>query len=402
MKISSATRMTKLRRSLSNRNILLGVTGSVAAYKAVDLVRRLKDTEASVSVVMTDASSRFITPLSLEVASGNKVYAGLFDDPLAHIDLARDADLLLIAPATANTIGKLAAGVADDLLSTLYLAYTGPCVVAPAMNWRMYGHPVFRRNLAYLKSIGVTEVPPEDGDLACGEQGKGRMAEIMRIVDYAEAALSEQDLAGKKVVVTAGPTREFMDEVRFVSNRSSGRMGYALARAAWRRGAQVTLISGPSALPYPREVEFISVTGAQEMRDAVLRAIKGVDALFMVAAVADLAPEKAAEAKPDKRSLRKSIKVQRTPDILAEIGRMKKRPFLVGFAAEAGNRLDRARKKMIDKGADLMVFNDITEPDAGFEAETNRVVIIDAKGEESYPLLNKSDVADVVLTRAFI
>jgi phosphopantothenoylcysteine decarboxylase/phosphopantothenate--cysteine ligase len=391
--------MKTTRRSLKNKRILLGITGSVAAYKAVDLIRRLKEEEASVDVVMTEASKRFVTPLSLQTASGGKIYSGLFEDPMAHISLAGEADLLLVAPATADIIGKFACGIADDLLSTCFLAYRGKALIAPAMNWRMYENPVVMENLDRLKKRGVAEISPQEGRLACAEEGIGKLADVGAIVQEVRAALADRDLEGRKVVVTAGPTREHIDTVRFISNRSTGKMGYALAVAAWRRGARVTLISGPSCLQPPGGVGFVPVVGAVQMREAVLREIKDADVLIMAAAVADLAPKAVAGTKLDKSGIKDKLELTRTPDILAEVGRKKKRPMLVGFAAEAGAKVDRARDKLLKKGADIMVFNDITEPGAGFGTDTNKVIIIDREGETAYPLLTKDEASDVILDR---
>jgi phosphopantothenoylcysteine decarboxylase/phosphopantothenate--cysteine ligase len=388
------------KNGLKNSAVLLGLTGSVASYKAPDLIKALRQEGASVTVVMTDASCRFITPLSLEIASGNRVYRGLFDEPLPapHISLARDSDLLLVAPATANSIGKFASGVADDLLSTLYAAFRGEVVIAPAMNWRMYDHPTLRKNLQYVKSLGVMEVQPGEGRLACGEEGRGRMASLEMIVEAACSALTEKSLSGRKLVVTAGPTREYMDAVRFISNPSSGKMGYALARKAGRMGAEVTLVSGPTELPPPGGVSFRAVESAAEMREAVLESLKGAHALIMAAAVGDFRPAAKAEGKMEKSRIR-SIKAERTPDILAEVGSKKRRPVIVGFAAEAGGNLERARKKLRAKGADIMVYNDIAAEGSGFGTDTNRVVIMDEGGAEEYPLLSKDEVAGLILDR---
>jgi len=386
------------RKSLNEKRVLLGITGSVAAYKAPDLIKAFKEEGASVNVVMTDASSHFVTPLSLEIAAGNKVYRGLFDEPMSHISLARDADLLVVAPATANLIGKYASGIADDLLTTLIMAYRGASIIAPAMNWRMYENPTLKKNLKYLKSLGVVEVPPEEGRLACGEEGVGRMASIDSIVEAARRALGPKDLGGKKIVVTAGPTREYMDAVRFISNPSTGKMGYALAREALRRGAEVTLISGPSSLIPPEGAAFISVETAEEMKSSVLKSINGAKALIMAAAVGDFSPEKKSSGKMDKSKVG-SIKLKQAPDILAEVGKKKSRPFLVGFAAEAGDNLARAKAKLKRKGADLIVFNDVTAEGAGFGTDTNRVVIVDGKGAKKYPLMSKDEVAGAILDR---
>jgi phosphopantothenoylcysteine decarboxylase/phosphopantothenate--cysteine ligase len=390
--------MTEQRRSLSSRKVLLGITGSVAAYKALDLIGRLKEEGASVTAVMTDASLRFLAPLSVETATGGKVYSGLFDDPMAHIGLARDADLMLIAPATANTVAKFAAGLAYDLLGTCFLAFRGAVVLAPAMNWRMYENPVFRENLDRLRAFGAVEAPPETGALACGEEGVGRMASTEAIVEAVKSALSEKDLAGEKIVVTAGPTREPLDAVRFISNRSSGKMGYALAGEARRRGAEVVLISGPSALGPPPGVDLIRVETAEEMRSAVLEEIKGARALVMAAAVADFAPASPSAAKLEKSSVR-SIQLKPAPDILAEVGRMEERPLVVGFAAEAGDNVRRAEDKLGKKGVDVIVFNDISEPGAGFDCDTNRIAIIEGGRRDDYPLMSKEGAAGLVLDR---
>jgi phosphopantothenoylcysteine decarboxylase/phosphopantothenate--cysteine ligase len=388
------------KKRLRDKHVLHAVTGSVAAYKAIDLIRRLKEEGASVTAVMTDASKYFVTPLSLELASGGKVYSGIFDDPLAHISLTGGADLLLVAPATANTIGKFANGIADDLLGACFLSFRGRVVLAPAMNWRMYENPAFRRNLDYLKGLGVVEVPPGEGRLACGEEGKGRMAEVEKIVEAAAAA-GGGDLSGRRIIVTAGPTREHLDAVRFISNPSTGKMGYALARAALRRGAEVTLISGPSSLEPPSGVKFIPVIAAKEMKGAVMRELDGADALIMAAAVSDFSPRTKSGSKLDKSSV-KSIEVAATPDILREAGGRKKRPFIVGFAAEAGGGLERARKKLLGKNADIIVYNDVTEPGAGFAHDTNRIVIMDREGESGLPLLSKEEAAEAVIDRVVL
>lgn len=390
--------MEQKKNGLKNSRVLLGVTGSVASYKAPDLIKALREEGASVTVVMTDASGHFVTPLSLEIASGNRVYRGLFDEPMAHISMARDSDLMLVAPTTANTIGKFASGVADDLLSTVYMAFRGKVVLAPAMNWRMYEHPTLKKNLEYLKSLGAQEVPPEAGRLACGEEGTGRMASIGKIVEAACSALMEKSLSGRKLVVTAGPTREYMDAVRFISNPSSGKMGYALARAARRMGAEVTLISGPTALSPPWGVVFMAVESAAEMREAVFESLKGAHALIMAAAVGDFHPTVKGKGKTEKSRI-SSIKVEKTPDILAEVGKKKRRPAIVGFAAESGGNLERARKKLGAKGADFMVYNDVAAEGSGFGTDTNRVVIMDKDGVEEHPLLSKDEVAGLILNR---
>lgn len=387
------------RRTLNSANVLVGITGSVAAYKAVELIRRLKDEGASVRAVMTDASSRFITPLSVELATGRGgVFSGMFDDPLAHIELASGSDLMLVAPATANTIGRFSQGFADDLLSAVFMAFRGPVVIAPAMNWRMYESPALRRNLATLREQGIVEVEPVEGPLACGEEGRGKMAPIGRILDAARAALCAKDLAGRKVVVTAGPTREHMDDVRFISNRSSGKMGYEIARAALARGAEVVLVSGPVSIEPPYGARLVRVTSAADMRSAVLAELEGAHALVMAAAVADYSPSARTAGKPEKTGHGSSIGLEQTHDILAEAGRLGNRPVIIGFAAEAGDDLSGAERKLKEKGADFMVFNNVSEPDAGFDVDTNRVTVLGGPdGPVRHPLMQKEDVAHIVL-----
>ena len=393
--------MKAKRRRLNSTRVLVGITGSVAAYKAVDLIRRFKDEGASVKAIMTDASSRFITPLSVELAAGTgNCFNGLFDDPMAHIVLAVESDLMVVAPATANTIGKFAQGLADDLLGACFMAFRGPVVMAPAMNWRMYESPAFRENLRILKERGAVEVEPEEGPLACGEFGKGRMAEVSSILEAARAALCEKDLSARKVVVTSGPTCEYLDDVRFISNRSSGKMGHAIARAAAARGAHVTLISGPTALDAPLGVSYVSVTSAEQMRKAVLGEVAGADALIMSAAVADFAPAGRAGGKGPKEEI-EAIELIRNPDILAEVGALNKnnnkKPIIVGFAAEAGSDTARAEEKRRAKGADYIVFNDISDPEAGFDVDTNKITILGNGSPVSHPLMSKEDAAHVVL-----
>ncbi len=371
----------------------------MAAYKAVDLVRRLKDEGASVTVIMTEASTHFITPLSLEVASQNKVYTSVFQEPMAHIALPARADLMLIAPATANMISKLAHGIGDDMLSTCLLSYSGKVIIAPAMNWRMYENRTIQENLARLTSSGVIQVGPERGSLACGEEGIGRMADITEIVDAARQALSVKDLAGEKIVVTAGPTREYLDPVRFISNRSSGKMGYAVARAARDRGAEVALISGPTSLRMPSGVGFVGVETSGEMAAAVKKAAREkATVLIMAAAVADFAPVRRSEAKIEKGKL-DSLDLRRTEDIISSFSGKKERPFIVGFAAETGPDISRAEEKMKRKRMDMIVFNDVTEPGAGFDSDTNRVVVIDSKGRARLDMMSKDAVAHAILDR---
>lgn len=383
---------------LRNKTVLLGVTGGVAAYKAVELTRRLRDEGASVKVIMTDAAKKFITPLSLEIASQNKVYTDLFSDPMSHIMLPAHADVMVIAPATANIIGKLAHGIADDLLSTCLLAFQGKVVIAPAMNWRMYENHIVQENLKSLVSRGIIQVGPEKGELACGEEGMGKMSDVSDIIEAIRAALTKKDLLKEKILVTAGPTREYIDPVRFLSNRSSGKMGYAIAKAALRRGAEVTLISGHSSLHQPKGVKFFSVETAAEMLHVIERELHSSTVLIMSAAVSDFMPEGTDREKIEKTKTL-LLKLTKTPDIIAEVGKRNEKPFIIGFAAESGQKIARARKKRREKNMDMIIFNDITEAGSGFDVDTNKVVIIDRKKERKLPLMSKDSVADAILDR---
>ncbi len=399
MTSSSPKRRKKLLRILKNKRILLGITGGVAAYKSIDLARRLREEGASVFIAMTEAAKQFVTPLSLEVASRNKIYTSLFDEPMAHISLPASTDVMVIAPATADIIAKFAHGIADDLLSTCFLSYSGKVVIAPSMNWRMYENRIFGENLQKLLSAGVMQVGPERGDLACGEEGIGRMAEPAEIVEVVKAALTEKDLAGEKIVITAGPTREYLDPIRFISNRSSGKMGYALAKAARDRGAGVTLISGPSYLKKPAGVEFIGVETSAQMMEAVQQSVrKDTTVLIMAAAVADFSPVITSKTKIEKAG-ELNIPFRPTKDIITSIGTSGKRPYVIGFAAETGNNIARAQKKMKTKNMDMVVFNDVTEPGAGFDVDTNKVVIIDGKGKTRLEVMDKENVADAIFDR---
>jgi len=399
LRSSSAVRRKQKLKRLTNKSVLLGVTGGVAAYKAADLIRRLKDDGASVTVMMTEAAKQFITPLSLQVASQNTVYTSVFQDPLTHISLPAQADVMLIAPATANIIAKLANGIADDILSTAFLAYQGPVVIAPSMNGKMYEHPIFRENLKRLLSFGIRQVGPESGTLACGDEGKGRLAEVPDIVDAVVAAVTPQDLKGRKIVVTAGPTREHLDPVRFLSNRSSGKMGFSIARAAGKRGAEVVLISGPTALKCPAGVVLRQVeTAAQMLRAVTEETEKGATVLIMAAAVADFRPHLQAGTKVDKGSM-DSLALDRTEDIIAHVAAQKKKPIIIGFAAETGGNLERAKQKMQRKKMDMIVFNDVTEQGAGFDTDTNNVVILDRRGSAKTGLRSKDEIADAIFDR---
>ncbi|MDI6800608.1 MAG: bifunctional phosphopantothenoylcysteine decarboxylase/phosphopantothenate--cysteine ligase CoaBC [Thermodesulfovibrionales bacterium] len=388
---------------LKGSSILLGITGSVAAYKSIELIKRLREEEACVKVIMTEASKNFITPLSVELASGDSVYSDMFRSPLSHVSLPANADLFVIAPATANIIGKYANGIADDLLSTALMAFNGKVLIAPAMNWRMYENPAFQKNLHYLESIGVKTIGPEKGSLACGEEGIGRMADADKIIDSIKASLTAQDLAGESVLVTAGPTREYIDPIRYISNRSSGKMGYAIARVAKRRGADVTLISGPVSIKPPDGVDIINVDTSDEMYKAVMNNINMSSIFIMSAAVADF---RAAGMKAEKIEKKEgfSLNLTKTTDILEETGRLEKRPFIVGFSAETGYRVDRAKGKLVAKNIDMIVFNDVAKEGSGFDTDTNEVTIIsrDKSGKiQELPLqvMSKEDVASAILDR---
>ncbi len=390
--------MGNKKRTLRNKSLLLGVTGGVAAYKTVDLVRRLREEGLSVTVIMTEAAQHFVTPLSLEIASQNKVYSNLFHDPMAHIYLPAEADIMLIAPATANIIGKCATGIADDLLSTTFLSFRGSVIIAPSMNWRMYESPIFQENLKRLLSLGITQVGPEKGNLACGEEGMGRMADVSAIVASVLSLVTKKDLTGEKILVTAGPTREYLDPVRFLSNRSSGKMGYAIARAALRRGADVTLISGHSNLQRPYGARFIPVETASDMLGAVEKEARASTVLIMSAAVSDFMPAARSAIKIEKtRGLTVRLKI--TPDIVSAVSAKRKRPFIIGFAAETGRRTGRAREKLKEKQMDMIVFNDVTEEGSGFDTDTNKVIIIDRKKETELPRMSKDSVADAILDK---
>lgn len=388
--------MQRVAKSLNNSKILLGVTGSVAAYKAVDLVRRLKDKEADVTVIMTSASSRFVTPLLFESVSGNKVHTDMFDNPFSHINLARDNDILLVAPATANSIGKFACGIADNLLSTCFMAFKGVTIISPAMNWRMYDSPAVRMNLERLSSWGAAIIPPVKGNLACGEEGVGKLPDVETIIDYVLNAITAKDMCGMKVLVTAGPTREYIDPVRFITNKSSGKMGYAIASCARKRGAEVVLVSGPASLPPPIGVDLISVETTEEMKSAVMEHAVDSNVVVMASAPADFTPESKADAKLYKADV-KTIAFKSTSDILKAIGSLDRKPFLVGFSAEYGRNIERAREKLTAKSADFIVFNDVSEPGSGFEVDTNKVAIIGHGFIQELPLMSKEDVADKIL-----
>jgi phosphopantothenoylcysteine decarboxylase/phosphopantothenate--cysteine ligase len=387
--------------------IAVGVCGGIGAYKSVEVVRGLQKLGHDVVAVMTRSARRFVGELTFEAITRHRVLKSQFEPganaDIEHIALASSIDLLIIAPATANIIGKCANGIADDFLTSLYLATKAPVLVAPAMNTNMLEHAAVQRNLDVLAARGTYFVEPGAGYLACGWIGKGRLAEPADIVRAAEQLLTPSGpLRGKSVIVTAGPTREAIDPVRFVGNRSSGKMGYALAAAARSRGAHVVLISGPTELRPPQGVELIRVTTAVEMRDAVVPRAGNADVVIMAAAVADYAPAAVPQQKIHKDSDTLTLSLVRTPDILAELGRLRagsERPLLVGFAAETADVVAGARRKQREKGVDLVVANDVSRADAGFEVDTNEVTLVSADAEETLPLQPKSAIAAQVILR---
>lgn len=388
---------------LVNRKILLCVSGGIAVYKAVALVSKLSQAGADVKVIMTDSARQFVQPLSFQVMSRNDVYFDTFDEKdssvIAHIDLADWADLVIVAPATANVIGKLANGIGDDMVTTTLLAATAPIWVAPAMNVHMYDHPAVKRNIDRLHNDGIRFIEPSEGFLACGYVGKGRLEEPEKITELVREFLGREPLLkGKKVVVTAGPTRERIDPVRFLTNFSSGKMGYAMAEAAAELGAETVLISGPVSLPAPSGVERIFVESAEDMLQAVKAEFNDADFVIKTAAVADYRPKTAQGQKMKKQEGDSSIELERTSDILQYLGREKVGQVLIGFAAETNDVSHYAKRKLDRKNADYIIANDVTESQAGFESDTNRVTIF-GKGdfEKSYELLPKKELARQLL-----
>jgi phosphopantothenoylcysteine decarboxylase/phosphopantothenate--cysteine ligase len=384
---------------LKDRNILLGVTGSIAAYKSVDIARRLIDQGAAVSVVMTEAASRFITPYTFEAVTGNKVCTDLFKDPFSHIELSKNKDLFILAPATANTINKLSCGIADNLISNLWLTYEGPSLIAPAMNFRMYRSPSVKKHIKELKKNGVEFIGPDSGSLACGEEGPGRMVDVSEIVEASISALTVKDLSGQNILVTSGPTVEPIDPVRFISNRSSGKMGYAVARSAERRGANVTMISGPTNLTGPIGVKVVPVNSALEMEKEVFKQLPKAHSVIMAAAVADFTPSGKAKVKHRKEQLT-LLELKKNNDIIKKVGKQKGKRILVGFAAETGKDVESAKSKLKEKALDFIVLNDVTAKGAGFDVDTNIVTIIDKKSKiDEYPLMSKIEVANIILDK---
>lgn len=388
--------------SLKNKNIIVGVTGSIAAYKSCELVRNFIKKEADVQVVMTKNASNFITPLTLQTLSGKRVATDAFDleweSKIGHIHLADSSDLIVVAPASASFIGKLANGITDNLLSTVIIASKAKVVICPAMNVNMYENPLVAENIRKLENAGYKIVEPYEGDLACGWEGKGRLADIEDISIEIEKELSPKDLNEKKFLITAGATREFIDPVRFISNPSSGKMGYSIARAAWMRGGDVTLITGFAEIPPPYGVKTIRVNSADEMYKAVMSNIKGMDVIIKAAAVSDYktVDKKSNKIKKSQNSM--TLELTKTRDILKEIGNSKNGTFVVGFAAESENISENSEKKLKNKNLDLIVANDIKQKGAGFGVDTNIVSIISKNGEKfDLPLMAKEELGHEIL-----
>ncbi|MDA8234093.1 MAG: bifunctional phosphopantothenoylcysteine decarboxylase/phosphopantothenate--cysteine ligase CoaBC [Clostridia bacterium] len=390
---------------LANKCIVVGVSGGIAAYKAAEVVSRLVKLGAEVHVIMTESAQKFIAPLTFQTLSRQRVVTCMWDEPkeweVQHVALADKADAFLIAPATANIIGKIANGIADDMLSTTVMATSAPVIMAPAMNVHMYANPVVQDNIGKLARLGVHFVEPGVGLLACGYSGKGRLAEVEEIINKVVAVVNScQDLAGKKVLVTAGPTREVIDPVRFISNRSTGKMGYAIARAARERGAEVVLVSGPTNLDAPAGVQVIQVGAALEMYQQVQEHYPDAHVVIKSAAVADYRPKEVSDRKVKKKEGDLTIELERNPDILLELGQNKGDKILVGFAAETNDLVAYARDKITRKNLDFIVANDVTQPGAGFGADTNIVKLLFPGGQiEELPQLTKDQVANVILDK---
>ncbi|WP_094602705.1 Coenzyme A biosynthesis bifunctional protein CoaBC [Sporomusa silvacetica DSM 10669] len=389
----------------SGQNIVMGVCGGIAAYKAVDVVSRLKKTGCNIRVIMTKAATEFVTPLTFRELSGNPVVADMWEESktwnVEHIALANWADVFLVVPATANIIGKIAHGIADDMLTTTIMATKAPVLLAPAMNTNMYLNPITQHNLTKLAGLSYHIVEPATGLLACGVEGPGRLPEPLVIVDKVVALLHNcQDLQGQRILITAAGTREAIDPVRYIGNRSSGKMGYALAEAAARRGAKVILVSGPTSLPTPPGVNITRIETAAQMQAAVLAEFDTVDIVIKAAAVADYRPELVAEQKIKKTGDTLTINLVKNPDILLELGQRKKQQILVGFAAETEDLIIHAREKLTKKNLDMIVANDITLPGAGFNIDTNIVKIIYKNGNvEELPQLSKQQVAEILIDK---
>ncbi|MBM4341037.1 MAG: bifunctional phosphopantothenoylcysteine decarboxylase/phosphopantothenate--cysteine ligase CoaBC [Deltaproteobacteria bacterium] len=388
---------------LKGKEIVLGVTGGIAAYKAAEFVRLLVKQEARVHVVMTQNAQKFVTPLTFQTLSGNPVVTDTFalieEAQIGHIALADLAELIVILPASANIIGKIANGIADDFLSTMVMASKAQVLFAPSMNVNMWENKALQKNIKTLRDRDYHFMEPGEGELACHWYGKGRLAELGDVLERVEDILSPKDLKGERILVTAGPTQESIDPVRFITNHSSGKMGYGLARVAKRRGAEVVLVSGPTSLSLPHsDINLISVKTAEEMRKAVDTHLKNCSVVIKAAAVSDYRPKEVSQKKLKKTASSVSLEMERTRDILGEIGKKKGKRILVGFAAETEDLVSNARKKLKDKHLDLIVVNDVTKPGAGFASETNQVKFLYPSGEvKDLPMMSKEEVAQVIL-----
>lgn len=389
--------------NIKDKNIIVGVTGGIAAYKSCELVRGLIKKDASVQVVMTKNATEFITPLTLQTLSGKKVAINTFDleweSEIGHITLADNADLIVVAPATASFIGKVANGIADSLLSTIILATKAPIILCPAMNVNMYGNPAVQENIEILRSRGLFVIEPGEGDLACGWEGKGRLPDIEVIMHEIERTLTPHDMSDEKVLITAGATREFIDSVRFISNPSSGKMGYALAKEAANRGAQVVLISGKTNLcPIPG-VKTINIESSEEMYNSVMENLDWSTIVIKAAAVGDYTPAKPENGKLKKNDEDKILELKRTKDILHEIGTKKNGRIVIGFAAETDNLIKNAQGKLKKKNADMIVANDVSKSGAGFEEDTNIAHLVYGDSSQELPLMPKSDLAKIIFNK---
>ena len=392
---------------LKDKTVVIGVSGGIAAYKACDVVSRLKKLNANVHVIMTKGATEFVTPLTFQSLSQNYVVSDMFEEPktwdVEHISLAKKADVFLIAPATANVIGKIANGICDDMLTTTVMATTGKVLIAPAMNTNMYKNPILQRNISILKELGYNFVNPESGRLACGDVGEGKLASPDTIVEAVVDLLSNEkkDLEGKKILITAGPTVESIDPVRYLTNRSTGKMGYAIAKVAASRGADVTLVSGPTNIEPPSNIKkFVKVQSAKDMYNAIIDNFDENQVIIKSAAVADYKPKNYCNKKIKKSNDDLVIELDRNKDIAYEIGKIKKDKILVGFAAETNDLIENAKRKVEKKNLDFIVANDLTEEGAGFGTDTNIVKIIDREGNISkYPQMKKDEVAGVILDK---
>lgn len=392
---------------LKNKTVVIGVCGGIAAYKACDIVSRLKKLNANVHVIMTKGATEFVTPLTFQSLSQNYVVSDMFDEPktwdVEHISLAKKADVFLIAPATANVIGKVANGICDDMLTTTVMATTGKVLIAPAMNTNMYKNPILQRNINTLKELGYNFVKPESGRLACGDEGEGKLASPEVIVNEVVELLNNKnkDLQGKKIMITAGPTVESIDPVRYITNRSTGKMGYAIAKIAADRGADVTLVSGPTNIEPPANIKkLIKTQSAEDMYNAIIDNFDENQVIIKSAAVADYKPKTYSDKKIKKSNDDLVIELDRNKDIAYELGKIKKDKILVGFAAETNDLIENAKGKVNKKNLDFIVANDLTEEGAGFGTDTNIVKIIDNEGNiNKYPQMKKDEVANIILDK---